>query len=498
VLSMTNDGLVAFRRAGGSDAEQIVPDIAVSVPTPTDGGTTYRFQLRSGIRYSNGAVVSPADVRFALERDFKVHSPFAGFYAEIVGAAACMKKPASCDLSRGVVVDPASNTVTFHLAAPDPELLDKLALPFADALPAKTTPLRPVTTALPSTGPYMFTHYRKQRSAVLVRNPHFHVWSNAAQPQGFPNRIVMNAAVTLDAATTAIEQGNADVMVGFGPPAKRLREVETRYASQVHVHPYSAVEYVFLNTRRPPFDDVRVRRALNYALDRGAIVRIHGGPTVAEPTCQVLPPLIPGYHPTCPYTRNPAASGAWTAPDLPKARALVAASGTRGMRVTLWSYSHHLDPYATEMGAVATALRKLGYRVTLHIPGDKVYYAKIDDSRVGAQAGIHTFIADYPAAADFFQQHTCAAFQPASPTNVNVSEFCDPTTDTLVARAEQLEPTDPQRAAAAWAAVDRRVMSLAPVAPMYVQRFVDLVSRRAGNYQFSPQWGVLVDQLWVR
>ena len=498
VLSMTNDGLVGFRHASGSDGTQIVPDLAASVPTPTDGGTTYRFQLRRGIRYSNGAVVSPADVRFALERDFKVRSPGIGFYAGIVGAAACMKKPGTCDLSRGVVVDPASNTVTFHLTAPDPEFLDKLTLPFADALPAKTTPLRPVTTALPSTGPYMFTHYRKQRSAVLVRNPHFHVWSEAAQPQGFPNRIVLDAAVSLDAATTAIEQGKADVMVGFGPPPNRLEEVETRYASQVHVHPYSAVEYVFLNTRRAPFDDVRVRRALNYALDRAAIVRLHGGPTVAEPTCQVLPPLIPGYRPTCPYTRDPTASGAWTAPDLAKARALVAASGTRGTQVTLWSYSHRLEPYATEMGAVAAALRKLGYKVTIRIPGDDVYYAKVDDSRVGAQAGIRSWLADYPAAADFFQQHTCAAFQPGSPTNVNVSEFCDATTDKLVARAEQLEPTDPQRAAAAWAAVDRRVMSLAPVGPMYVQRYVDLVSRRAGNYEFSPQWGVLVDQLWVR
>jgi YVTN family beta-propeller protein len=498
VLSMTNDGLVSFRHTGGSDGAQIVPDLAVSVPTPTDGGTTYRFQLRRGIRYSNGAVVSPADVRFALERDFKVHSPGVGFYAGIVGAAACMKKPASCDLSRGVAVDPASNTVTFHLVEPDAEFLDKLALPFADALPAQTTPLRPVTTALPSTGPYMFTHYRKRRGAALVRNPHFHVWSDAAQPPGFPNRIVMDAAVTLDAATTAIERGKADVMVGYGPPANRLREVETRYASQVHVHPYSAVEYVFLNTRRPPFDDVRVRRALNYALDRGAIVRIQGGSTVAEPTCQVLPPLIPGYQPTCPYTRNPTASGAWTGPDLPKARALVAASGTGGMHVRLWSYSRQFGPYATEMGAVATALRKLGYSVTIHIPGDKVYYRKVDNSRVGAQAGMYSFLADYPAAGDFFQQYTCAAFRPASPTNVNVSEFCDPTTDKLVARAELLEPTDPQRADAAWAAVDRRVTTLAPMAPMYVQRFVDLVSRRAGNYEFNPRWGVLVDQLWVR
>ena len=496
VLTMTNDGLVGFRRASGSDGTQIVPDLAVSVPTPTDGGTTYRFQVRRGIHYSNGAVVSPSDFRFALERDFRLASPGIRFYGGLVGADACIKKPASCDLSRGVVVDAASGTVTFHLTAPDPEFLDKLALTFADALPAKTTPLRRATRPLPATGPYVFTRYTPKRGAVLVRNPRFRVWSAAAQPPGYPDRIVWNAYVPLGAATTAIERGKADVMLSFGPPPQRLEEVETRYASQVHTHPYSAVEYVFLNTRRPPFDDVRVRQALNDALDRGAIVRIHGGATVAEPTCQVLPPLIAGYRPTCPYTRDPTASGAWTAPDLAKARALVAASGTRGMRVVVWSYQ--LEPYATEMRSVAGTLRKLGYRVEFRQPGDAVYYPTVFDSRKTPQAGLLSWIADFPAAADFFQQLTCGAFQPRSLGNVNVPEFCDPTTDKLIVRAEQLEPTDPQAAAAAWASVDRRVVALAPYAPMYVQRAVDLVSRRVGNYEFSPQWGVLVDQLWVR
>ena len=262
------------------------------------------------------------------------------------------------------------------------------------------------------------------------------------------------------------------------------------------MHPYPAVQYVFLNTRRPPFNDVRVRQALNYAIDRNEIVRLHGGATVAQPTCQVLPPTIPGYRPICPYTKNPNASGAWTAPDLTKARALVAASGTRGTHVTLWSY--RLEPYQSELRYVASVLRKLGYRVTFRTPGDLVYYPTVPDSRVGAQAGIRSWLADYPAPADFFRQLTCSGFRPATPTNQNLPEFCDPTTDADVAKAERLEQTDPSRAAGAWTAVDRRVVALAPYAPMYVQRFIDLLSRRVGNYKYSQVWGVLVDQLWVR
>jgi peptide/nickel transport system substrate-binding protein len=342
----------------------------------------------------------------------------------------------------------------------------------------------------------MFTQYTPQRGAVLVRNPRFRVWSAAARPAGFPDRIVWKATVPPDAGTTAIEQGKADVMLAFGPPPNRLQEVETQYASQVYSHPYAVAEYVFMNTRRPPFDDVRVRRALNYALDRNELVKLQGGPTVAEPTCQVLVPLIPGYKPTCPYTLHPNASGAWTAPDLARAQALVTASGTRGARVELWSYQ--FEPYQSEMRYVASVLRKLGYRVAFRTPGDRIYYPTVYDSRRTPQAGLLSWIADFPAAADFLQQLSCGAFQPRSFGNVNVPEFCDSTTDKLIARAERLEPTDPQAAAAAWASADRRVVALAPYAPMYVQRYVDLVSRRVGNYEFSPQWGVLVDQLWVR
>jgi YVTN family beta-propeller protein len=486
VLTMTNDGLVGFRRASGSDGTQIVPDLATSIPIPRNGGTTYTFQVRRGVRYSNGATVSPADFRFALERDFKLRSPGIRFYAGLVGATACIAKPDSCDLSAGVMPDASAGTVTFRLTAPDPEFLDKLALPFADALPAATTPLAAATKPLPATGPYTFAKYVPHRSAVLVRNPRFRVWSVAAQPQGFPSRIVWNASTTLDRATTAIEANRADVLVGgFGPAPDRLQEVETRYASQVHSHPLGAVQYVFLNTRRAPFNDVRVRRALNYALDRDEIVRLHGGSLVAEPTCQILPPLIPGYRHNCPYAHS-----------LAKARALVTASGTVGTRVALWSY--RVQPYATEMHYVATVLGKLGYRVTMRQPGDTVYYAKVFDSKTAAQAGILSWIADYPAPGDFLGQLGCAAFQPGSPTNVNVAEYCDKKTDALVARAERLEPTDPEQAAIVWTQADRRVVDQAAYAPLYVLHSIDLVSRRVGNYEFSPQWGVLVDQLWVQ
>ena len=132
---LANDGLVGFRRVGGVDGSQLVPDLAVAVPAPTDRGRTYTFRLRAGIRYSNGRLVQPEDFRRALERAIVIaHNPL--YYGAVVGASTCAAKPARCDLARGITTDDRTRTVTFHLLGPDPDFLYELSLPFAFAVPA--------------------------------------------------------------------------------------------------------------------------------------------------------------------------------------------------------------------------------------------------------------------------------------------------------------------------------------------------------------------------
>jgi YVTN family beta-propeller protein len=284
ILAMTNDGLVGFRRVGGPDGATLVPDLADSVPAPTDGGRTYTFQLRPGIRYSNGQPVRASDFRNAIERGFRGHSPTA-YYQGIVGADACMKDPATCDLSQGVVTDDASGKVTFHLSAPDAEFPYKLALPFADAVPLGT-PDPTASTTVPATGPYEIqaytpSHGKQEGTLVLVRNPQFHEWSAAAQPDGNPDRMVWTFGVGAEQIVTDVEQGHADVSLD-SPPPDRLQEVTTRFTNQVHIYSKPWTTGIALNTNLPPFDDVRVRRAVNDAFDRGAAARAS---QPALPTC---------------------------------------------------------------------------------------------------------------------------------------------------------------------------------------------------------------------
>jgi peptide/nickel transport system substrate-binding protein len=217
MLVITNDGLVTFQRAGGSAGTRLVPDLAASLPTPTDHGTTYTFQLRRGIRYSDGRSVRPEDFRRAIERALVYEppeggGPGSGYFGDIVGAAACLRLPSKpCDLSQGIVT--GSDTVSFHLVKPDPDFLFKLAEPTAYAEPANT-PLK-ANLPLPATGPYEIASYSvsKSRDVLrLVRNPHFREWSAAAQPAGYPDRIVIELRnVSVAANVRAVLAGGADL-----------------------------------------------------------------------------------------------------------------------------------------------------------------------------------------------------------------------------------------------------------------------------------------------
>ena len=494
----TNDGLVAFKRVGGAAGGQVVPDLATSVPKPTDGGTTYTFQVRKGIKYSDGTTMKPSDFKFTIERMFDVHGPTTGsFYSVIKGADACLKAPSKkCDLSAGIVPNDQKYTLTFHLTKPDPEFLDKLGLPFAFVIPP-STPMKDLgSKTAAGTGPYMFKEYIPNKDLKLVRNPYFHVWSTDAQPPGNPDQIVEKFGLTVEAEITEVENGQAD-WVFDQPPADRLNEMSTKYASQVHVNPLTAVWYVAMNVREAPFNNLDARKAVNYAMDRNALVKIQGGPQLAVPTCQVLPPNFPGYKPYCPYTVNPDSSGKWKGPDMAKAKQLIAASGTKGQKVTFITTT---DEVGKSIGNyMVSLLNSLGYKASFKALGGGPQYEYIQNSSNHVQISYSSWYQDYPAASDFLNVLLgCGSFVPNSNASPNISGFCNQKIQGDMNRALKLGETDQTAANALWAQVDKEVTNQAPWASMFNPKLIDFVSKRVGGYQFSPQWYFLLDQAWVK
>ena len=497
ILSLAYDGLVAYRRAGGSTFGTLVADLATDVPEPSPDGRTYVFTLRPGIRYADGGLVEPEDFRASLEGLLERNGEnIPPFYEKILGARACGRAPARCDLSDGIEADRAARTITIRLSEPDPDLLHKLAFAFAYLAPAGQ-PFR-AKVPPPGTGPYRIASVDFKRGVRLVRNPHFRVWSHDARPDGFVDQIEVPLGDDVDAQVAAVQSGKADVVTVsrlFGGPLApaRIRAVAAQSAGQLHTDAGPELDFMWLNVLRPPFDDRRVRRAINFATDRRKIVKLAGGPDLAQLTCQILPPGMPGYAPSCPYTTRPGPGGAWSGPDLGRARRLVAQSGTKGTHVTAWTYETKRD-----LGRYfASLLRRLGYRSSLRVlPDYEAYGELVADSRTGAQMGINGWSADIETPSNFTIPFLCSSFVRADPEpNRNLGGFCDRGVDAKVDAALRARDAVDD---AVWHDVYGRLEKAAPAVPLVNRREMVLVSERVGNYQHHPLWGPLYDQMWVR
>ena len=483
------DTLVTLEQAAGPAGLRLVPDLAIAVPSPTRAGTTYAFRLRPGIRYSDGRPLRAQDFRRAIERLFRVRSPGTTYYTGLEGAAACARRPRTCDLSRGIETDDADGTVVFHLRAPDPDFLFKLTvIGFSAPVPAGTPNRTLRTTALPGTGPYTITH-ASERDVRFDRNRFFREWSHAAQPDGNPDAIKWHIVSSLDEAVDAVERGAADWMLGLIPPAK-LHRLQVTHPAQLHIDPQFIVEFSPLNAQRPPFDDVRVRRALNYAIDRAKIVRMYGGPAVATPLCQPLPPGFPGSRRYCPYTADPRPDGAWRGPNLAAARRLVAASGTSGTRIDVWGTTDSIAVPRELPAYFARVLRSLGYRTRLHVvPFPTLTTAFRERIQLSVDGD---WAPDYPAP---------SAYVPAffgCHGGYSSGYFCEPSLDREMQRATALQLQDPRRAAALWARIDHEIADRAYWVPTVSLRSPEIVSKRVRNFEHSPLWGFIASQVWLR
>ena len=482
------DGLVAYRATSGAAGVAIVPDLAVKLPSPTNGGRTYTFTIRSGVRFSNGDVVQASDVRRGIVRELTIgqRTGNPAVYRAVIGAPACIDHPKHCDL-RGVQVDDVAGRITFQLSEADPGFVDKLTLPLVVATP-KDAPSNESAKPLAGTGPYQISTFRKGELIELRRNTYFSQWSYAAQPAGYPDVIRYVKPRSSEASEVAdILAGRADVMTLSGDQATNVH-LRARYSAQLHEQPWFNTQYLTLNVHLPPFDQVATRRAVNYALDRRRFAEILGGEVAARPACQILPPGFPGHVTYCPY------AGADFVPDAAMARSLVRSSGTAGMTVDLYGLHHDLQ----QLQYVASVLRDIGYRPATHLLADDFpdYLRFISEPSHRVQVAIHPgWIPDYPRPDAYFDfLFAC----PPQPQGNNLNRYCRPEVDELVAKAKSAQLSNPPEALALWGQVEHLIVDDAPVVPTANLVIDAFTSRRVGNVQTTPVLPLLLGQIWVK
>ena len=494
------DGLLGFKYADDAGSFEIVPNLAEALPVTSNGGKTLTFKLRKGIMFSDGNEVTVNDVKASFERIFKVSSPTAGgFYNGIVGADACLKAPATCKLDEGVVVDAATNSVVINLVAADETINSKLAVPHAAINPASAPTKDAGTTPIPTTGPYMYKSYDPNKELIMVRNPHFKEWSHDAQPQGYPDEIHYKFGLTATAQVTAVQNDQANWM--YDPiPSDRLNEIGTTYADQVHIQPLTAMWYLPMNVNMAPFNNVKARQAVNFALDRAAMVKIFGGDKLAAPVCSFLPPAFPGHVDYCQYTAGGSVESpatAWTAPDIEKAKKLVEESGTKGQKVGIVVSDDEVNKQMGEY--IQSVLTEIGYKATLKPISGNIQFTYIQNTNNKVQISLSQWYQDYPAASDFlYILLSCASFTPGSDSSINMSGYCNKAFDAKMQKAMELGLTDPAAANKMWGDLDKEVMAQAPVAVAFTPKQVDFVSKGTKNYHFSKQYKMFVSQLQVK
>jgi peptide/nickel transport system substrate-binding protein len=481
ILEATNNGLLTFKKAAGGEGAQLVPDLATSMPTVSDHGLTYTFHVRTGVMFSPpvNRQVEPSDIKYSIERLFRVDSQGVGFYQGIAGANQ-FSNTRKGGIS-GIVADDAAHTITFHLTAPDGTFLEYMAMPFAFAMP-KGTPAKDISSVSAwrvATGPYMVSQYVPKDHITIVRNPSFHSWSPNV-PNGYLDRIQVTIGVTPEQAVNEVANGQLDWYFEQVAP-DRLTELKARYPSQVHLFSRNNITFFTLNLRKPPLNNLLVRQAINYATNRSALVKIFGGQ--GTPSENIVPPGLGAEyvkHNFYPY-------------DLAKAKALVAQSHTAGMAIQVWASDTTPQPEAAQY--MASVLNSLGYRATVKTLSEGIYYDTVASEATDPQISYNDWNQDFPEAQDFIDLQ----FNGEKISNVgnnNESNLNVPALNHEMDAARAL-PIGPQRAAA-WAKLDAQIIGqYAPIVVFMNRQFPKFVATRVHGLVFNGTYYELFPSMWI-
>jgi len=446
--------LLGYKHANGPDGATLVPYLAQDMPTVTNGGKTYEFTLRKGIKYSDGTEVKASDFKSTIERDFKVDSPGVGFFGNIVGADEYGKTKKG-DIS-GITADDATGKITINLNAPQGDFEYILATTFAAPVPPSTPDKDQSTTPAPSTGPYMIKSYKPNKQAIVVRNPNFDASKfDGNVPAGNPDKMTIDIIGDDSVALQRVISGQDDYDFHQIPP-DRLSSVQQKYADQIKVYTPANTYYFFMNVRVPPFDNLKVRQAVNYAINREALIRVYGG--LGQPTEQVLPPTYPQYKKISMYPY-----------DLAKAKQLVEQSGDKGMEVTVWNHDRGSDPKATAY--LTDVLNKIGFKAKEKIVNSAVYWTTVGNQATKAQIGFADWFQDYPHPLDWFDV-LLNGNRITQTHNNNYSDFDDSAVNAKI-EALKKEPSLNSKVNGEWAQVDKMVAEQAPWAAFMNRQFTD-------------------------
>ncbi len=441
--------LLLFKQANGEEGSKVIPGLAESLPKVSNDGKTYTLTLRKGLKYSDGSPVKASDFRNAVERMFLTDSGGASFYTDIVGAAQ-FQKTRSGHIS-GIKTNDSTGQITINLTEARGTFNQELALLFVAPVPPNTPDKDQSPNPPAGTGPYMFTKSDPGRGWAYARNPEWK--GNKATGIDFQDGHLdkINITVIRNQSTQVndIEQGKLN-WIFDPPPTDRYAEVKQKYTgTQFKVRPTISTYYYWFNTQEPPFNDPKVRQAVNYAVDPAALQRIYAGQVT--PTQQILPPGMPGYKKFELYPHN-----------LAKAKQLLAQANPSDKDVTVWTDDE--SPNDDSGTYLQDLLKQLGFNAKLKIINADNYFTIIgNNSTANRDIGWSDWFEDYPHPGDFFDP-LLNGDNIAQVNNNNFADYDNPAVNKKITDLGHQLLTDPG-VQDQYAALDKEIMQEAPWAP---------------------------------
>jgi peptide/nickel transport system substrate-binding protein len=452
---------ITYKRAEGVEGTELIPGVAEEMPELSEDGTTVTFTLRKGLKFSNGKPVKASDFEHTIKRVLNLESGATSFYLIIEGAEEYVEagKPEG-DIS-GIETNDETGEVTINLTGPDGTILNVLAMNFAGIVPSDTPFEILSADPPPGVGPYMFTKSVPNREFVLEKNPHFNI---PGIPKGNVDTITTKIVKSAERQTQDVISGELDFMQD-PPPADLLPQVKAEYSDRYEDQETVNVYYFFMNSTLPPFDDEKVRQAVNFAVDSRALSRLFGGRLA--PGCNFLPPGLAGHEEMdpCPYG-DPNEPG-----DLERARQMIQEAGVAGESLEVFTNNDENRP---EIGQYLTdMLNKIGFQAELTVIDAGIYFQTLGNEKTKPQIGVTNWFQDFPHPANFLFLIDGDTNQPTN--NFNYGRVDDPELNRLI---DEVEAAPADGATEQAAEADRLAVEKAYVAPYGSETNATFMSER--------------------
>jgi len=458
--------LLQYAAQAGTVGTKLIPGLAEALPTVSADQKTYSLKLRSGLKYSDGTPVKASDFTYSIERACKNSWGGKSFYTGNIQGAAEYDAGKATTIS-GIKTNDQTGEITITLTKAYGAFPNLIAFP-SSALVPSTTPMKVLSNNPPvGVGPYKFGKVVPNQSYELVKNPMFAGFKIPDIPTGYVDKVEVTKQSNTNTEAQQVLDNQADI---FSPddtlPAGVLADVHSKAKDRYEKVPLASTYYFFLNAQVAPFNNLQARKAVNMATDRTALARLSSGALV--PGCHFLPPTIIGHQDGACDGVDP--STVPSAADVAEAKQMIKAVGLAGTKVTVWSETR--SPRQEFCAYFNDLLNKLGFRSSLKVIQDTVYFQTVGNRSVEPQAGFADWSQDFPNPSDFYLLLSKAALQKTN--NWNFGNVVDNQIESQLALLNPIPATELESAQSGWEKLDTYVAQ---------QDYVDVY-----GYQVAPKF----------